>query len=138
MPSYDETLRRITLQADASIAVYTGPPGVPGSTDPNYGKQFCFVKLTGDHTVGLATAAADVIVGVLQNKPQRVGEAATVATGGVSLVQVAAALTWGQPVASNATGVGILWTAGTTCGLVVRGGGGVAGALIPVLLRLGS
>jgi len=138
MASYDETLRRITLQADASLAVYTGPPGIPGSTDPNYGKQFTFVKITGDHTVGLATAAADVIVGVLQNKPQRVGEAATVAVGGISLVNVAAALTFGQQVASNATGQGILWSTGTVTGLVVRGGGGVAGALVPVLLRLGS
>src|SRR5262252_6534393 len=121
MPSYDETVRKITLQADASLASYTGPPGIPGSADPNYGKQFCFVKLTGDQTVGLATAAADAIVGVMQNKPQRVGEAATVAIGGVSLCQVAAALTYGQQVASNGSGVGILWSTGTVIGLVVRG-----------------
>jgi hypothetical protein len=138
MPAYDETLRRITLQADSSIALYTGPPGIPGSTSPNYGFQFRFVKITGDHTVGLCTAAADPIVGVLQNKPQRVGEAATVALGGVSLVNVAAALTFGQQVAANATGQGILWTTGTVAGLVVRGAGGVTGALAPVLLRLGS
>lgn len=138
MASYDETLRRITLQADASLASYTGPPGIPGSADPNYGKQYCWVKFTGDHTVGLATAAADALVGVLQNKPQRVGEAATVAVGGVSLVQVAAALTWGQQVTANGSGIGILWSTGTIGGLVVRGGGGVTGALVPVLLRLGS
>ena len=33
MAAYDETLRRITLQADSSLASYTGPPGIPGSTN---------------------------------------------------------------------------------------------------------
>lgn len=138
MAAYDETLRRITLQADASLAVYTGPPGIPGSADPNYGKQFCFVKLTGDHTCGLAVAAADAIIGVLQNKPQRVGEAATVAIGGITLLQVAVALTWGQQVTADAGGHGILFATGTAAGVVIRGGGGTAGALLPVMLKLGA
>ena len=57
--AYDEAIRSISLDADSSIAVYTGVPGLPGSADPNGGKQYRFVKVTGAGTVGLATAAAN-------------------------------------------------------------------------------
>jgi len=136
--AYDESVRKITLQADASLAVYTGPPGVPGSLDPNYGHQFQLVKLTGDHQVGLCTAITDAVIGVLQNKPQKIGEAATVAIGGVTLIQAGAALTFGQLVDTSTTGLAILHTTGTIVGTVIRGGGGTTGALVPVLLKLGS
>lgn len=85
MSTYEETLRNISLDADASIAQYTGISGMPGSASPNYGHQFSWVKVTGDHTAGLCTQAAnEVPLGVLQNKPQKLGTAATVAIAGVS------------------------------------------------------
>ena len=75
--AYEESLRSITLNADSSLGIYTGVPGQPGSPDPHGGKQYHFVKVTGVHQVGLADATA-AVVGVLQNKPQGTGQAATV------------------------------------------------------------
>lgn len=83
---FEEILRSISLVADASLAGYTGLPGLPGSAVPNTGKQYRFVKVTGKIQVGLATAGSDRAIGVLQNKPQKLGEAATVAVFGASLV----------------------------------------------------
>jgi hypothetical protein len=84
MGSYEESLRSVSLAADASLAVYTGPPGGLGSASPNAGMLYRVVRITGKDTVGLATAATQPTVGVLQNKPQVVGQAATVAIRGIS------------------------------------------------------
>lgn len=102
--AYEESLRSVTLLADSSIGVYTGPPGLPGSADPNYGKQYRFVKVTGADTVGLAVAGTDVVAGILQSKPQVVGEAATVGFSGISKVMAGAAITAGQLLAPDSTG----------------------------------
>lgn len=86
--AFEESLRSVSLLADSSIAGYTGPPGAPGSASPNNGKMYRFVKVTGTNTVGLCTAkASDRKVGVLQNKPQVTGAAATVAIRGISMVE---------------------------------------------------
>lgn len=106
--SYEENLRSFTLEADASIGIYTGVAGMPGSATPNYGKQYCFVKVTGKDQCGLATAAADVVAGILQNKPQQPGAAATVGYEGVSQVRVAAACAAGALLAPDATGRGVV------------------------------
>jgi len=102
--AYDESLRTISLDADASIGIYTGVPGQPGSAVPNTGKMFCFVKVTGAHQCGLAVAAANVICGILQNKPQNPGAAATVGFSGVSNVQAGGVIAAGDLVAPNAAG----------------------------------
>lgn len=104
---FEENLRSLTLEADASVGILTGPPGVPGSATPNYGKQYCFVKLTGTLQCGLATAAGDLVVGVLQNKPQRPGDAATVGYEGVSQIRVAGAVAANKLLAPDATGRGV-------------------------------
>jgi hypothetical protein len=137
--AYDETLRRISLDADTSIGIYTGVPGMPGSADPNYGKQFCFVKITGEHTAGLATAATgEQVIGVLQNKPQHPANAASVAirgAGGVSLVQVGTGgIAAGAPVKCDANGKAVTATPGTDpiYGIAVESG--AAGSVAPVLL----
>jgi len=86
--AYEESLRSVSLLADSSIAGYTGVPGLPGSAAPNNGKQYRFVKVTGKNTVGLCTTkASDRKIGVLQNKPQNTGMAATVAIRGISFVE---------------------------------------------------
>jgi hypothetical protein len=107
MPS-EQNLRSITLEADASIGILTGPPGVPGSAAPNYGKQYCFVKVTGTRQAGLAVAATDVAAGILQNKPQVPGAAATVGYEGVSQVRVAGACNAGDLLAPNAAGLAVV------------------------------
>lgn len=133
--AYEETLKSITLDADSSIGVFTGPPGAPGSASPNYGQQYRFVKVTGSHTAGLSTAGGDVSVGVLQNKPQREGAAATVATHGISMVFVGTGgVTAGDEVEADANGAAVTQSAGTTLGVAIEDG--AAGELAPVLLRI--
>jgi hypothetical protein len=135
-----EKVIRISLDADASIGIYTGPPGLPGSADPNYGKAGCFVKVTGEHTAGLCTAASNELpVGVLENKPQHVGDAASIATGGVTLIQAGTGgLTAGQAVKSDANGKGVAATVGTDRVLAVCVRSAAAGSLAMCLLQLGN
>ena len=102
--SYEENLKSLTLNADASIGIYTGTPGQPGSAVPHGGKQYHFVKVTGADQCGLATAATDGVVGVLQNKPQGPGHAATVGYGGVSNIIAAGTVSAGDLVAPDANG----------------------------------
>lgn len=140
MGAYDESIRSISLDADSSIAEWTSVPGQPGSSDPNNGKQYRFVKVTGAHTCGLAIAASNEIpVGVLQNKPQVTGAAATVALRGVSLVECAGDITPGAAVKVNNEGKAVAASLPSDAALV-RGialGSGANGKLAPVLLRLG-
>lgn len=132
--SYEESLKSISLNADASIGIYTGVPGTPGSAVPNSGNQYKFVKITGAHVAGLAVAATDVLAGVLQNKPQRVGAAATVAFSGVSNVVIGGAVTAGDKVAPDTQGRAV--TDGTNGKCVALATGTTVGELIPVLIRL--
>jgi hypothetical protein len=59
--AFEEALRSITLEADSSIGIYTGVPGMPGSLSPNSAKQFRFVKVTASKTAGLAVEAGGTI-----------------------------------------------------------------------------
>lgn len=102
--SYEEALVSVTLHADATIGIYTGVPGQPGSAVPNGGMQYRFVKVTGADQAGLATAAADVTAGILQNKPQMPGAAATVGIFGVSNVVAGGEIDAGDLVAPNGSG----------------------------------
>lgn len=106
--SYEEKIQSISLDADSSIGIYTGVPGQPGSASPSGGKQYHFIKVTGAHQVGLCTAAADIVAGILQNKPQGPGHAATVGIFGVSNVVAAAAVAAGVLVAPDAGGKAVL------------------------------
>lgn len=137
--AYNESLRSISLDADASIAEATGVPGQPGASEPNSGKQYRFVKVTGAHIVGLATAAANErVIGVLQNKPQVVGQAATVAIAGVSLVQAGAAIAAGDGIKLSGTGTALVWVAGTDADALRVGvaiGACASGSVFPCLLR---
>lgn len=102
--AYEESLRSITLNADSSLAVATGVPGTPGAASPNGGKQYYFVKVTGVHQVGLADGDDTNIIGVLQNKPQGDGHAATVGLRGVSKVVAGKGITAGAAVYSTSGG----------------------------------
>lgn len=132
--AYEEVLKSITLNADSSLATYTGVPGLPGSAAPNYGKQYLFVKVSGVSTCGLAVADDGPCIGVLQNKPQYTNNAATVAVFGVSKVFAGAAVTAGEDVMpEDVTGRAIPWTSGKTrAGVALTSGGD--GELISVLL----
>lgn len=101
--AYEENVKSYSANADATLGIYTGPPGGLGSAVPNSGRQFRFVKVTGVNQVGLATATVD-IVGVLQNKPQVPGQAATVANQGITLVEAGAAVSAGQLLGADSNG----------------------------------
>ena len=133
--AYEESLRSITLTADASLAVYTGVPGQPGSATPNSGKQYHFVKVTGVHQCGLAAAADTNVCGVLQNKPQGTGQAATVAFHGVSKVVSDVAITAGDSIKVSADGQAAKTGAGPTVGIALSTTA-LAGELVNVLLTL--
>jgi len=139
--AYEDSLRSVTLNADSTLAVYTGVPGLPGSADPNGGKQYNFVKVTGARQCGLATAAANEIpVGVLQNKPQYTGQAATVGLRGISKVEAGGNVSAGNAIKIKATGQGVAATLPADVALVV----GIAlssaadGQIFTCLLQLGN
>jgi len=140
MSGFEESLRSVSLLSDSSIAGYTGPPGYPGSTVPNWGHIFTFVKITGKNTVGLATTkASDYVIGVLQNKPQVTGQAATVAIRGISAVRsgagTAGAITAGDPVTCDGSGRAIKATGGDlVCGHALQGSS-TDDELISVLIK---
>jgi hypothetical protein len=129
--SYEESLRSITLEADSSIGIYTGPPGLPGSASPHGGKQYHFVKVTGRNTAGLAGATGRV-VGVLQNKPQQAGGAATIGIRGVTNVVAGEQIDAGEEVKPGAAGSAVVAAAGTGVGVALQSA--ASGSLVPVLL----
>lgn len=129
--SYEDSLKSISLDADASLGIYTGVPGQPGSAVPNGGKQYRFVKITGAHQVGLATGATDLVTGIMQNKPQEPGAAATVGIFGISNVVASAAIAAGALVAPTATGTAVTDAANGRWQAIEPASG--AGELIPVL-----
>lgn len=131
--AYEESLRSITLTADNTLAVRTGVPNAPGSPVDNAGNQYRFVTVKGEHLCGRADAD-DVVVGVLQNKPQVPNEAATVGIRGVSKVRVAGPITAGSGVGSGADGRGVT---GGSLGVALSTAT-EADELISVLLQLGS
>lgn len=62
--AYEENLKSISYDADASIGIFTGPPGVPGSATPNAGMQYRALRISGKSQVGLASAGRTVTDGV--------------------------------------------------------------------------
>jgi len=134
--AFEENIYSLSLAADASIAVYTGVPGQPGSAQPNSGFQYRFVKVTGKTQVGLCTAAADKAIGVLQSKPQMAGQAATVGIWGVSFVQAGGAVNPGDLVTADAKGQGVKATDAATSRGVALTSAAKEGELISVLLQV--
>jgi len=66
--------------------------------------QFKFVTLEADGQVDLADADGERAIGVLLNKPDAAGKAATVAVSGKVMVVAASAITAGDEIASDASG----------------------------------
>jgi hypothetical protein len=135
--SYEESLVSITLDADSSVGVYTGVAGTPGAASNNAGLQYRFVKLVSAHTVGLVTANTQKSVGVLQNKPQGTGHAATVGIFGVSNVEAGAAVAAGATVCSDTVGRAVTVAGSEVVQGIALRAATAAGQLIPVLLRQG-
>lgn len=124
----DENVRCKTLNADATVGVFTGPPGVAGSASPNSGTQYKACKYVGANKVGLCTSATDRLEGIIYNKPQATGAAVTVAYQGRVLVRVGAAVTDGDKIAPDSTGRFV--TDGTNGRLIARQSATVADQVI--------
>lgn len=133
--AFEENISSISLAADASLAVYTGVPGQPGSPQPNSGFQYRFVKITGKTQVGLATDSGDPVIGVMQNKPQVVGQAATVGVWGVSFMQTGGAIAAGDPVTADSKGQAVKTADPATKRGTALTASSNAGELISVLLQ---
>lgn len=74
--------------------------------------QFSLVKISGDGTVAKCSAVTDKPFGILQNKPES-GQAATVATGGISKCAAGGAITAGNEIGPDANGDGVAKTDAT-------------------------
>ena len=120
-----------------STAAATG--SIVASVPNPKGFQYRFVKLSAARTVALCTAASnEIAVGVLQNKPQAVGAACTVATNGVTLAEAGGAVTAGEPVKVDSAGRVVNATRGTDIALYVGTavtGSTALGQLVSVFLK---
>jgi len=139
MATYEESIRSITLDAAAGLAKYTGVPGLPGSASPNSGNQYRFVVVSGAHECDLAKHDSTYPIGVVQNKPQVTGAAATVAIRGITLVECGGDIDAGEAVVViGEAGLAAAYGEGGA-GTVVVGiavGSAVSGKLCPVLLKI--
>lgn len=94
--------------------------------------QYTFVKMSGDYSVAGAPAAGGAdAVGILQNDPVS-GAAAAVAVAGQSKILLAATLTAGAKITTDANGAAVAATTGNTIlGTLVEGGAsGQIGAVV--------
>lgn len=139
--AYEENLRSFSADADASVGIYTGVPGLPGSASPNGGKQYFALRLTGKNQVGLVAAAGGVgCIGVLQNKPQRPGAPCTVGYQGISFCTAGGVINAGDNVTVDINGRFVTNTTpsatSVTVGVAMAPTAGTVGELFPVLLQL--
>ena len=90
----------------------------PASGDLSAG-QFRIVAIDANGRVGLANGTVDKVVGILQNKPSALGQAAQVAIGGVSRCVAGASVAPGDFIVANAQGFALAG-AGATSQVVGR------------------
>ena len=100
-------------------------------------KQFYFVTMASDGQVDPTGDGAQA-TGVLQNKPDAAGKAATVAVGGRSKVSAGAAVSVGANVASDANGQAVTATTGEVILGIARSASSAADEIISVELSLPS
>lgn len=85
---------------------------LPASADLS-ASQFCIVAIDTNGRVALPSGSVGKVIGVLQNKPKALGEAAQVAIGGVSRCQSGGSIAPGDWVKSDAAGLGLTTTTAT-------------------------
>lgn len=97
--------------------------------------KYRFVKLT-DDGCELATAASDVVLGVLQREGIAT-EVVPVMTCGISMVEASAAINKSALVGPTADGKAVAVASGAYSGIALEAAG-AAGDIIPVLVRPNS
>lgn len=100
--------------------------------------QYKALELGSGETVDVADGAADLIVGILQNKPEA-NEACEILSSGISKVLAGAAVTRGARVGTDASGRAVAKTADAdlTFGIALEAAS-AAGEYISVLLTIGT
>lgn len=128
--SYAKTASNVTSASATGLVTGTAPS--------IKGNQYRWVKVTGAHTAGLATSSDDgeLIVGVLQSKPQATDAAATIAIDGVSLLEAGGTIAAGNAVKADSLGRAVAATVGTdhVSGFALAAAS--VGQLVPVKLRV--
>lgn len=99
----------------------------------NSGNQFRYAKVSGSGTATVTAAPADVVLGVIQNKP-KAGEAVDVMVTGISKVVAGAAVAAGAEVGSDAQGRAIAAATGARAFGIALEAASAAGQLIAVSL----
>ena len=94
--------------------------------------KYRFVKLTADGAA-LATAATDVVLGVLQ-RAGRAGECVPVMVDGISMVEASAAIAKAALVGPTTAGKAVTVASGAYSGIALEAAP-AAGDIIPVLVR---
>lgn len=116
---------------EEALVVVSRPAAVDLSVWNTY--KYTALKLDTSGNVTPVTTSADVVYGILQNDP-KAGQAARVATGGVTKLRIAATIAAGALVALDTAGKGkVPATGNRVIGIAVNGG--VTGDIIPVLLQ---
>ena len=117
----EENQYNITLVADHDLSNY----------------QFRFVALSGERACDLAEPADEDLIGILQNKPDGAGIAATVCRMGLSKLVGGATFVVGAKLTSDANGRGVAAAYGERYGAVALEGGAV-NKVCTVLVEFGS
>lgn len=112
----EEALKSVSFPANADLSA----------------SQYCFVVLNSSGNVAVAGAGVEA-TGVLQNKPDAAGRAATVAINGRTKMKFSASIAVGLPVASDASGQAAAAASGEmSLGIVTEnpGGSGLIGSIL--------
>lgn len=104
-------------------------PGLTADADLST-SQYCFVYLSTNNVVGLATSTVAIPIGVLQNKPSAAGEAAEVCCFGVTKLVAGETLAITNLVRNSSLGRGMIFdqALGSGDGLSFGVGQVIAGA----------
>ena len=95
--------------------------------------QYYIMRVTAANAVNVTTAATQVAVGVLQNKPDAAGKVATLSReGDVTKLSAGAAIAAGASVTSDASGQGATGTTGQQCIGIALNAAGAADEIIEV------
>lgn len=103
-------------------------PGLTASAD-NSSNQYKFVKLSGEKTVTVCSAATDLPIGVLQNAPASGAEAEVTAIGVTKLIGTAD-LNYNDQIGTSSGGHAVAKSAGTVdyiVGRVINGNSAAGG-----------
>lgn len=116
--AFEEIVQSITREASADLSA----------------SQYCFVTINGSGQIAVAAANSALTIGVLQNKPDAAGKAATVAVHGVSKVKVGTGgVAQGAEIATGAGGTVVAAAAGeNVVGFALEAG--AANTVVPVLI----